>query len=731
MKSVLVFILFVCKLPVVKVEKPTRNVVVTAEEEKVRDSAGYHAIVEIHREMDDDHSGSIDRKETTGFMTEDMHMRGSDRLRREHAFHGNDDAITVDDLWEAWFESEERAWTNEQVTSWIVNVVNLPMYAERIMKLAVHNSTYMTQQLGIKSSVHRQKLRLNALDVVLFGHRDSSTRGKDIALALLLLLLTSVLILYAKQRRRARQQVTELSQRLTQLKNMECEFDDVQKKWNEERSKRSTADGGISQVEMDNLRVQLEEAERRLEQNGNGSTLLALQPLLRKTCENEMTFLERQRQECFKEMKEAIELVDRLQKKQNSVLSSLKLATGASSSSDQVDSKIFALKSRMEKIHALTRETQDRWLQIESLCGFSLLYMNETFPGMRPSTSASHFYTSNSASSSVSSKSMTLASGVNSVSTQKASVVIPPKTSVSAPVIQQKMQSSFQSGRPTSDSSVLFTSGSLACSSGEVTLNSVFSQAGAVNGSVRPQALMVGSVAKSEASGSEGDIDHKTKQTGHVIRINHIPYGFFEKVWILVYTVGIIYIYIIYINFSLFSSFGIISCNLVEYCVQEFHEARRLLFNISYILYSFKPVFFQTGNHKGRAYVAFANKDVAEIAAETMDGYLMFKKILKCHVMKPEDIPKFMRSGPRFVAPPHMKGRAKREAFKRNADRTVEEEEKMKERRQKRREMQMNKLKSLGVNYSFEEIFKNPSKTVTQDKPETASRKKEVATTKK
>ncbi|VDO83290.1 unnamed protein product [Heligmosomoides polygyrus] len=42
------------------------NVVVTAEEEKIRDAAGYSAIAEIHREMDDDHSGSIDRKETTG-----------------------------------------------------------------------------------------------------------------------------------------------------------------------------------------------------------------------------------------------------------------------------------------------------------------------------------------------------------------------------------------------------------------------------------------------------------------------------------------------------------------------------------------------------------------------------------------------------------------------------------------------------------------------------------------
>ncbi|EYC32314.1 hypothetical protein Y032_0003g1509 [Ancylostoma ceylanicum] len=405
--KLVLFVLFACCYASGKHNgKATRNVVVTAEEEKIRDAAGYNAIAEIHREMDDDHSGSIDRKETTGFMMEDMHMRGSDRTRREHAFHGDDDAITVDDLWEAWFESDERAWTTEQVLNWIVNEVNLPMYADRITelkidgtvlpRLAVHNSTFMTNQLGIKSSVHRQKLRLNALDVVLFGHRDPSSKGKDIALALLLLLLTSVLILYAKQRRRARLQVTELSQKLKELKNMENEFDSVQKKWHEERSKRSTSDGGVSQVEVDNLRVQLEEAERRLEENGVGGVPLALQPLLRKTCEVEMAFLEKQKQECVKEMRDAIELVDRLQKKQSSVISSLKLATGASSSSDQVDSKIFALKSRMDKIQVLTRETQERWLQIESLCGFPVFYINETIPIMHPSASSAHFYTANS-----------------------------------------------------------------------------------------------------------------------------------------------------------------------------------------------------------------------------------------------------------------------------------------------------------------------------------------------
>ncbi|CAJ0597873.1 unnamed protein product [Cylicocyclus nassatus] len=449
------FVLFAlaCSSAYGKHGKATRNVVVTAEEEKIRDAAGYNAIAEIHREMDDDHSGSIDRKETTGFMMEDMHMRGSDRTRREHAFHGDDDAITVDDLWEAWFESDERAWTTEQILNWLVNEVNLPMYADRITelkidgtvlpRLAVHNSSFMTNQLGIKSSVHRQKLRLNALDVVLFGHRDPSTRGKDIALALLLLLLTSVLILYVKQRQRARMQVTELSQKLKELKNMENEFDSVQKKWNEERNKRSTADGEVSQTEVDSLRVQLEEAERRLEENGTGGVPLALQPLLRKTCEVEMAFLEKQKQECVKEMRDAIEMVDRLQKKQSSLMSSLKLATGASSSSDQVDSKIFALKSRMDKIQVLTRETQERWLQIESLCGFPILYMNEAVPLMQRSTSSSHFYGANSVASSVSSKSVPSSSGsVGHVSSHTISA----SANTTPPVVVPQKPPSFLAG---------------------------------------------------------------------------------------------------------------------------------------------------------------------------------------------------------------------------------------------------------------------------------------------
>ncbi|EYC32316.1 hypothetical protein Y032_0003g1509 [Ancylostoma ceylanicum] len=211
----------------------------------------------------------------------------------------------------------------------------------------------------------------------------------------------------------------------------------------------------------------------RLEENGVGGVPLALQPLLRKTCEVEMAFLEKQKQECVKEMRDAIELVDRLQKKQSSVISSLKLATGASSSSDQVDSKIFALKSRMDKIQVLTRETQERWLQIESLCGFPVFYINETIPIMHPSASSAHFYTANSATSSVSSKSLASSGG----STAHASNhTLSAAVNTSAPVVPQKPPT-FLSGSSANGSSLL--NGSSENTNGAV-----------VGGPIRPQRVV-------------------------------------------------------------------------------------------------------------------------------------------------------------------------------------------------------------------------------------------------
>ena len=46
----------------------------------------------------------------------------------------------------------------------------------------------------------------------------------------------------------------------------------------------------------------------------------------------------------------------------------------------------------------------------------------------------------------------------------------------------------------------------------------------------------------------------------------------------------------------------------------------------------------KTGNYKGYGFVEFKDQEVAKIAAETMNNYLMFNKILKCHLIPKEKL---------------------------------------------------------------------------------------------
>ncbi|KAL4003137.1 SAM domain (Sterile alpha motif) family protein [Acanthocheilonema viteae] len=373
-----------------------REVLITANDEKLRDPDGYEAIAQLHHQMDDDQSGSIDRFESTDFLKEDMQLGGLDRAKRERAFHHNhDELITVDDLWEAWFASEERSWTAADMVNWLENTVRLPQYSSvfigmeidgrALPRMAVANSTYLSSDLGIKNSVHKQKLRLKALDVVLFGFSGgNSSRFKDIVLSVLVIVLVTVLLVLKIQRTQSHMQMEKLTAKLSQLKSMQSHFEDVQQKFEEEQKKRQSSRGVPESEQVESLKSQLMEAERLLE--SSGSAPLALQPLLRRTCELEVSYVGQQRMECIAEMREAIEHIDKLRKKQSGIVSSIKLATGASSGTDHIDSRIFALKARMEKISLAMSECHQRWIEIESLCGFPLVPTSVTAEIMFPST---------------------------------------------------------------------------------------------------------------------------------------------------------------------------------------------------------------------------------------------------------------------------------------------------------------------------------------------------------
>lgn len=83
-----------------------------------------------------------------------MKFGGSDREKREKAFHhNNDEQITVDDLWEAWFSSEERAWTTAEVVAWLENSVRLPQYSNNLIVKNVDGRALPRYYLSIKDDM--------------------------------------------------------------------------------------------------------------------------------------------------------------------------------------------------------------------------------------------------------------------------------------------------------------------------------------------------------------------------------------------------------------------------------------------------------------------------------------------------------------------------------------------------------------------------------------------------
>ena len=87
--------------------------------------------------------------------------------------------VSVQELWEAWIQSEVHNWTAQQTCDWLEVSVRLPQYARSFIdykvtgallpRLAVNNMNFLSTVLGIKDPIHKQKIVLKAMDVVLFG----------------------------------------------------------------------------------------------------------------------------------------------------------------------------------------------------------------------------------------------------------------------------------------------------------------------------------------------------------------------------------------------------------------------------------------------------------------------------------------------------------------------------------------------------------------------------------
>jgi nucleolar protein 15 len=154
-----------------------------------------------------------------------------------------------------------------------------------------------------------------------------------------------------------------------------------------------------------------------------------------------------------------------------------------------------------------------------------------------------------------------------------------------------------------------------------------------------------------------------------LIRLSGLPYGFFEREL-----------------FSYFSQFGTVT--------------RLKLIRSK-----------KTGGSRGYAYIEFEDEDVARIAAETMNGYLMFRSLIKSRLMDMSKIntEKLFQNWKRLFTVKTPK--QKRASY--NRLRSDEQIQKSNQRRAKKLTKQQEKLAAAGIKYELTDFI--PLKAVKKD----------------
>ncbi|XP_023719492.1 stromal interaction molecule homolog isoform X2 [Cryptotermes secundus] len=374
-----------------------------------QDRIGLEAIKSLHRQLDDDANGNVDLSESDEFLREELkYEEGYER--RQKAFHRNDDMhISVRELWEAWIRSEVHNWTVEQTSEWLATNVELPQYIPNFIqhrvtgatlpRLAVNNMHYLNNVLGIKDPIHKQKIALKAMDVVLFGPpKDYSHHMKDLVLVTLLLgALIGCWYAY-RQNKNSRRHLRRMMKDMESLHKAELALDHLQKelerarleqacvtseKQNLERQLQqqgsdhmelhtSYSDLEVSQLkaEIEMLRAELQRAEGEL-QDRCWSPPVGLQQWLQLTHEIENKAYIKKKNGAEKQLQQAREACEKLRKKRSSLVGAFVSTHGKSI--DDVDRSIVEARTSLNEVTQELQERVHRWKQIELLCGFNII----------------------------------------------------------------------------------------------------------------------------------------------------------------------------------------------------------------------------------------------------------------------------------------------------------------------------------------------------------------------
>ncbi|GLD53470.1 stromal interaction molecule 1 isoform X2 [Lates japonicus] len=352
----------------------------------------FEAIRSIHKQMDDDANGNVDVVETDGFLREDLNYH--DPKARHNSFHGDDQFISVEDLWNAWKGSEVYNWTVDQVVEWLITYVELPQYVDAFRKmnfngsamprLAVKNTTLTLSILKILDRSHVQKLQLKSLDTVLFGAplMNRHNHLKDFMLVVSIVIgMGGCWFAYIQNRyskdhmkkmmkdleglQRAEQSLHDLQQKLQiaqeEHRTVEVEKVNLEQKLRDEinaakqeaqrlRELREGTENELSrqkyaEEELEQVRMALKKAEKELESRSGWSPPESLQKWLQLTHEVEVQYYNIKKQNAERQLLVAKEGAEKIKKKRNTLFGTFHVAH--SSSLDDVDHKILAAKQAL------------------------------------------------------------------------------------------------------------------------------------------------------------------------------------------------------------------------------------------------------------------------------------------------------------------------------------------------------------------------------------------------
>ncbi|KAI4901959.1 hypothetical protein NFI96_005367 [Prochilodus magdalenae] len=382
------------------------------------DHFSLEALRHIHREMDDDQDGGIEVEESV-----EVGWTG-----RFSVVPGTVPSPLLDKRVDT---PPVHNWTQEDVLCWLREFVELPQYENSFKELHVSGNTlpriasnepsFMSTYLKIQDQQHKHKLKLKALDVVLFGPPTSTYLHKRAHQEVFgpphnwmkdLLLIVSVVMgiggcLFAQaQNKASKEHISKMMKDLDSLQSAEQSLRDLQEQLEQAQEEKRTVavekqfleakmrdeiqgaqeeanrlhklrKGAVSELsrlryaeeELEQVRGALKKAE--LEMQASWSVPESLQLWLQLTHEVEVQYYNVKKQSAEQQLATAKDEAEKIKKKRSSVLGTLHVVH--SSSLDQVDHKILEAKNALAEVTACLQERLHRWQQIEWLCEFPIM----------------------------------------------------------------------------------------------------------------------------------------------------------------------------------------------------------------------------------------------------------------------------------------------------------------------------------------------------------------------